>query len=884
MRYILWSIVALLLCATLFLLCHPPTSTTHITQNTPTDIITKTLPNGLEIAVQKTASNSVILMCFIKSGSIHEEEYLGSGISHYLEHLVSSGTTSYRTEAQYRELEKEIGAITNAFTTYETTAFHIQVEPEHFDTALQVLYEQMTAASLTQREVDREKEVILKEMILRSSPPGMQAYQRRSEVFESNTHYRYPTIGYPEQFSKITRNDLLKYYNRHFTPDNMVFVVVGAVEPDTAISKVESTFASLIRKPKPFIYQPSQPVPSFQRTVMEEFDIEDEALVVMYRPIDVNKPQDKFAIDIAQDILYGKRTSPIAYYLTEEHQLASYIYAYTEFTPSTKHASMETIIGVPNPDDIEKVLALHREKLLEYSKPNTITQKMIDTAIKRYESEEYLGHSHSADIEDIAGDIGDSIISYGVPNSSKLAIAELRKVTIADVQRVIGEYLLSNHITFYTLPRGASQLFASEATADAEKSDITRIELSDRLTLLHKYSSAKPTVRGVIYLPIGERYETAENIGIIEAVVDLLLSGSKKYPSLALSDWLEDRNIRVWGSGGRDGINITFNVMNTDILELTDIIADAFANPLFTENDLEMWKINTQAHYNWQLSYPQARHEEFLYSTIFTNDKYKLTIRERLELLQQLTQQDIIDAYKKYFTADKMVVSLLGDISADDARQFARTVASKMPNKPINEAGTPPTLAVSGSTYTNNYNFEQTNITFSMTAPFSSSTKGTPERKEFITMRLIEAIFDNPKGLSYAVRGDNDLAYFVFTSYIYSRDYGTLRIETQTSLEKKERLMKVIEAELKKMTTAIIPKTEITEAIEYMVKMRNTYYDDESLQYSALDYETKGLGYDFFNALQEEMLEITGEDIRNVAQKYLSKFDVIISQPGGDVQ
>jgi len=886
MKYILWSILALVLCGYIVvLLSSGQIASIPDTENNDfsDDIITKTLPNGMQVVAQKTSSNSVILMCFVKSGSIHEEEYLGSGISHYLEHLVSSGTTSYRTEAQYSELAKEIGAITNAYTTFETTAFHIQVEPEHFDTALRMLYEQMTSASLTQREVDREKEVILKEMILRSSPPGMQSYYKSMEIFESNTHYRYRTIGYPEQFSKITRNDLLKYYNRHFTPDNMVFVMVGAVEPDTAIDKVETTFAGFQRKPAPVIYQPSQPVPAFSRTVIEEFDSES-FFVQMFRPLDINKPQDKFALDVAVDILYGKRTSPIAYLLTEEEQLVSYIYASTDFTPSTNHAYVQTMFETQEIEGIEKVLDLLQQKLFEYTQPNMITQSMIDTAVKRYVSAEYLGHSHSTEIEDIAGKIGQSIIGYGVPNSSKLAIDELKKVTVADVQRVISEYLLGNHTIFYSLPRGSSQFFANKVKDDATKTDISRHEISDKITLLYKYSSEKPTVRGIIYIPIGEKYESAENTGVIDFMVDIMLQGSKKYPSLVLSDWIEDRNITLYGMTGRDGLNIAFHAMNTDATELAEILAEAFSNPLFSEDDIEKRQYEIQASFNYMLSSPQERHEEFMFSQIFSNDKYKLTIREKLEILQKLTRPDLVNAYKKFFTADKVVVSIFGDISENDSKHLARTIATKIPNKPLLEVGVPPILIVADTTYTNEYNFEQVNIAFSMNAPFLCAKKDTPERKEYITMRVIEALLgDQQKGLHFAVRGENNLAYFVYTSYINSADYGTIRVETQTSLEKKNLLIRVVTNELKKLTTTIIPEKDIRETIENLEKMRKTYYDDESLMYQALSFETNGLGFDFWETLYAEMLQVTGEDIRNVAQKYLSKYDIVVSQPAENI-
>ena len=63
------------------------------------EMLTKTLPNGMQVVVKKNTSNtSVGFFCFVKTGSIHEDEYLGKGLSHYLEHIVSGGSTKNHSE------------------------------------------------------------------------------------------------------------------------------------------------------------------------------------------------------------------------------------------------------------------------------------------------------------------------------------------------------------------------------------------------------------------------------------------------------------------------------------------------------------------------------------------------------------------------------------------------------------------------------------------------------------------------------------------------------------------------------------------------------------------------------------------------------------------
>jgi len=99
------------------------------------DMLYKTLDNGMQVAIKKnTANNSAAVYGFVKTGSITEEEYLGCGISHYLEHVVSSGTTLHHTEAEYSGLYEKYGLMSNAYTSNEMTAYHLTGE-----NALQVL-------------------------------------------------------------------------------------------------------------------------------------------------------------------------------------------------------------------------------------------------------------------------------------------------------------------------------------------------------------------------------------------------------------------------------------------------------------------------------------------------------------------------------------------------------------------------------------------------------------------------------------------------------------------------------------------------------------------------------------------------------------------------
>ena len=119
------------------------------------------LENGLQVAVEENhAAEVVAIRIYVGVGSAFEGPYLGCGVSHYCEHLVSGGTTANRTEEESRRTLAAIGAQVNAYTTVDHTCYHIQCPSAHWETALDLLSDWVMHCALDSAEVARERGVI----------------------------------------------------------------------------------------------------------------------------------------------------------------------------------------------------------------------------------------------------------------------------------------------------------------------------------------------------------------------------------------------------------------------------------------------------------------------------------------------------------------------------------------------------------------------------------------------------------------------------------------------------------------------------------------------------------------------------------------------------
>ena len=118
----------------------------------------------------------------------------------------------------------------NAYTSFEQTVFHINIPSEHWQTAVDILADCMQHATISPQELVKEKQVILREMAMNNDDPARRENLMLWATAYTTHPYRFPVIGYPDIYNRITRDDVVAYYKKHYVPNNIVFVVVGDVD------------------------------------------------------------------------------------------------------------------------------------------------------------------------------------------------------------------------------------------------------------------------------------------------------------------------------------------------------------------------------------------------------------------------------------------------------------------------------------------------------------------------------------------------------------------------------------------------------------------------------------------------------------------------------
>jgi len=186
------------------------------------------LDNGLEIIAEiNDQALSTAMGFFVRTGARDESDEI-AGVSHFLEHMAFKGSERRTAADVNRELD-ELGGVSNAFTSEELTAFYIKVLPELQERAVELLADILRPA-LRQTDFDTEKQVILEEIKMYEDKPPFGIDEKWREYFWRGHPLARSVLGTRESVGALTVDAMREYYNRRYSPNNVVFAASGKVD------------------------------------------------------------------------------------------------------------------------------------------------------------------------------------------------------------------------------------------------------------------------------------------------------------------------------------------------------------------------------------------------------------------------------------------------------------------------------------------------------------------------------------------------------------------------------------------------------------------------------------------------------------------------------
>jgi len=825
----------------------------------PVTARTWTLPNGLGVIVQEDHSAPVAsVQAWIETGSIHESQHLGAGLSHLLEHMLFKGTPT-RGASAFAQSVQDAGGYINAYTSFERTVYWIDIPAKGVPVALDLLADAVMNSTLPVEEYTKEQEVIRREFAMGMDDPDRVSSQALFATAFREHPCRHPVIGYLDVFNGLHRDEVMAYYKSRYVPNNMFFVVVGDVKAEEVHAQLAALFEPHPRRSLPPVYIPIEPPQLGRRVSHQEFATELTRLHMAWH-IPSAAHADIPALDVAAVVLGSGRSSHLYKALREDlaivHSVDAWCYALT-------HGGLFGVDAMLDPGKREQVES-EILRLIAHLRESGVTDRELNKAKKAA-----LSHQLQAvtTMRGRASDLGANWLLTRNLDFSRDYLGALQRVTSADIQRVVAKYIVDRNLTVVSLNPPGTETHVQGAEQAITAGEIQKFELSNGLRLLVREDHRLPLVSLNAAFKAGLLAETAEDNGLTRLLSRVLLKGTKTRTAGQMADEIEELGGVIGSDAGNNSISVSARVMRPDLRAGLGILADVLCNATMPEKAVSREK-------EAQLASIKAEEEEMtvvarnlLRAELFGSHPYGLRASGTPESVARLTPDHLRAFRDRHLVARNGVLAVFGDVHAEEVRALAEEVLGGLPagEPALTSVAASPALAASREAEVIKDKEQAV-----LMVGFPGTDLFSPDNA---ALEIIdEACSDLGSRLFLRIREEMGLAYFVGSSQMGGLARGMFGFYLGTAPEKIADVKAALNEEIAKLAQDGLSPEELARAKEKNIgqqEIRNQ--SNGAFAFQAALNELYGLGYNYHLQQRDEIAALTVEQVRAVARKYFTQ-------------
>jgi len=408
------------------------------------------LPNGLQVAVLRNDAAPVVSVQIWYHAGSKDEPRDRRGVAHMFEHMMFKGTAHVRPEGHAMSLNA-LGGYSNAATDEDATHYSDTVPASYLDYAVQLEAERMRNLLFRRPMIDVEREIV-KDEIHQQEPSALAQGLLRCLAVEFLKHpYAWTAAGTVRDLDQTTADDLRKFYDAYYQPNNALVVVVGKVTAAEVKASVEKWFGPIPRAgdpPRPAAAAAEPAQTTRRRTVVEAGPV---GLTLIGWHVPPGKHRDIYALEVASLVLGGGEASRLKTRLKTPDPKTG--------QPVALDGGTETIVR----EDPGVAIALGA--YVDPAQGDAVEAAIFDEVgklaakgpaadeLRRARTQLATGYVFSLETtQGLAEAIGRAWILTGDPAGYARDPDEIEKVTAADVQRVVKQYMSNDHATVVVIP------------------------------------------------------------------------------------------------------------------------------------------------------------------------------------------------------------------------------------------------------------------------------------------------------------------------------------------------------------------------------------------------------------------------------------------------
>lgn len=616
------------------------------------------LDNGLTVILDADSSAPVIsTQAWVETGSIHEGDFMGAGISHLLEHMVFKGTKSFTGE-ELSETVQAAGGQWNAYTSFDRTVYYIDGPADSARTFLQAVLEMVFMPSFPEFEFEKEKDVIRREIDMGLDDPDNQSSRLLFSTALASDGRAQPVIGHLELFNKVTYEDMCAYHAARYTTTNTFLTISGDLEEEEMLETLKEMTKDIPRSFTKHAAVQSEPRQLGKRIRRDTFSIPVSKLALSWQVPTLDHP-DAPALDLLSTILGGGRSSRLYQRLREKQNLCLHIGSWAWVTgmgPGLFAVSAE--VPTEQRDDLQAAILTEIKNLLGDSLDEELSKA------KRMALSAQFKTLTSASGR--ASDLGSNWHDARNLNYTKDYLTAVDKVTQADIRRVCETYLLDDSsLTITSLdPEDKKEKTTSNKKSQSSR-DITSHTLSNGLTLHLCPDNRLPTVSLQGAMLAGMTSETPATAGISTFLANMLSKGTTSRSGEEIATALESLGASLKAGAGNNTASISASCLKPDLEAVLEIMGDTLANPAFHQSNIDFERQTQLAALQEENEDPASLAFRTLRSSIFDGKGYGLNPLGTEESLANIDRLGLTAHHALYYTASNTNLCIFGDIDPD---------------------------------------------------------------------------------------------------------------------------------------------------------------------------------------------------------------------------
>ncbi|HLB40461.1 MAG TPA: pitrilysin family protein, partial [Candidatus Babeliales bacterium] len=654
-----------------------------------TQVFKQVLANGLTVLVRPNPVIPKVAIQMWYHVGAKDEQSGEKGLAHLLEHMIFKGTTRL-SESDINEITSKLSGYCNAFTSSDYTGYLFDFPTPHWPEALPILADCMTNCTFKSDMLASEMPAVIQELKLYKDNYLATLAEKMSSVIFAGHPYAHPIIGYKHDLWQIDRPALLRFYRKHYVPNNATLVVVGDVTAEQVFALAEQHFGQI---PANWDYQrPEYYVPQdLARKSVEIYRDVKQAQVLLAYQIPGLRAQQSYLIDVVSRLIgYGDSSRLVRKFL-DELELVTDISAGTE---DLFDAGLFFISYQPkNLADIQQINELIQAELDQLAIAG-VTAAELQRATKRIEADYYnmleknqkqaevIGHTYLVNSDENA------LFKYlEGANDPQLGVKVQQFVQqyLGATQRHLGQVLP-------LAPAAKSHWLALQELSDQEDQRVlagkirttvvepgvvvhginTRdyadfkfpraqvFELSNGLEVLYYHNANTPKIELLLELKADHRYDPAALAGVSTFVYQVLTESTEQHSKAELDELLEQHGMSLQVSAGL----IALSLLRGDLELGLKILHELLTQPQFDHRAIEKIRAQILAeidnYWDTPTSFIEQLAREQVYGSTHPASK---PVFGTAETVAQLTPEQLYQFYQQYVVPAGARLAIVGDLS-----------------------------------------------------------------------------------------------------------------------------------------------------------------------------------------------------------------------------